>query len=189
MLNGLAVYHRRTAPFMRPHIRELANGQCPETLFITFADSRIVPNVITSSGPGDLFTMRNVGNLIPTADEDASTHAAIAFAVDKLKVSSIVVSGHSSCGAMTALVSAPGTEIGHADAYLRPWLAHGVPTLTAFGNGRHPVAPQAAISPALSRKDERRTLFRGSYVQCAQSGRGLAAVHDEGVANGESGQI
>jgi carbonic anhydrase len=144
VLNGLAVYHRRTAPFMRPHMRELANGQCPETLFITCADSRIVPNVITSSGPGDLFTMRNVGNLIPTADEDASTHAAIAFAVDKLKVSSIVVSGHSSCGAMTALMSAPGTEIGRADAYFRPWLAHGVPTLTAFGNGRHSVAQSAA---------------------------------------------
>jgi carbonic anhydrase len=129
---------------MRPHMRELANGQCPETLFITCADSRIVPNVITSSGPGDLFTMRNVGNLIPTADEDASTHAAIAFALDKLKVSSIVVSGHSSCEAMTALMSAPGTEIGRADAYLRPWLAHGVPTLTAFGNGRHSVAQSAA---------------------------------------------
>jgi carbonic anhydrase len=125
-------------------MQELANGQRPETLFITCADSRIVPNVITSSGPGDLFTMRNVGNLIPSPDHDASTHAAIAFAVEKLEVSSIVVCGHSSCGAMNALMSAPSAESGLADVYLRPWLTHGAPTLAAFDNGVHPVAQSAA---------------------------------------------
>jgi carbonic anhydrase len=144
VVNGLAVYHRRTAPLIRPHMQELANGQRPETLFITCADSRIVPNMITSSGPGDLFTMRNVGNLIPSSEDDASTHAAIAFAVEKLGVSSIVVCGHSSCGAMNALLSGPSTESGLADAYLRPWLAHGASTLAAFDSGAHPVAQSAA---------------------------------------------
>ena len=70
-----------------------------------------VPNVITSSGPGDLFTVRNVGNIIPADQVDESIEAAIAFAVDKLNVTSIVVCGHSSCGAMTAMLAAPPRDM------------------------------------------------------------------------------
>jgi carbonic anhydrase len=143
VLHGLAVYQRRTAPHLRPHMEKLADAQRPETLFITCADSRIVPNVITSSGPGDLFTVRNVGNLIPAGQRDESIEAAIAFAVEKLRVSSIVVCGHSSCGAMNALLagSAPASS---GDRHLHTWLAHGLPALTAYDGGRHPVAEDAA---------------------------------------------
>ena len=148
ILNGLAVYHRRTAPLMRPHMRELADSQRPETLFFTCTDSRVVPNVITSSGAGDLFTVRNVGNLIPVGGQDASVEAAIAFAVEKLGVSSIVVCGHSSCGAMKALLRQPtnGSRPTGADAYLRPWLTHGQSALTAFDDGQHPIAESAAAA-------------------------------------------
>ena len=140
VVKGLAVYQRRTAPYLRPHMEKLADTQQPETLFVTCADSRILPNVITSSGPGDLFTMRNVGNLVPCDRRDLSTEATIAFAVETLQVSSIVVCGHSCCGAMKALLSddTPG------DGHLHTWLAHGLPTLTAFDRGRHPVAREAA---------------------------------------------
>ena len=146
ILNGLAVYHRRTAPVIRTQMRELAHVQRPESLFITCTDSRVVPNVITSSGPGDLFTVRNVGNLIPVERQDASAEAAIAFAVEKLGVSSIVVCGHSSCGAMNALLSEPTNDSvpSQTDVYLRPWLTHGQLALSAFGGGRHPVAQSAA---------------------------------------------
>jgi carbonic anhydrase len=141
VLHGLATYHRRTAPVLRPHLKELADEQQPETLFLTCADSRVVPNVITSSGPGDLFTVRNVGNIIPVGQKDASVEAAIAFAVDQLGVSSIVVCGHSSCGAMKALLNgAPDDE------HLKSWLAHGNPTLEAFRDGSHPVARSAAAA-------------------------------------------
>lgn len=142
VLHGLAAYQRRTAPVLRPHMQDLAHAQRPETLFITCADSRIVPNVITSSGPGDLFTVRNVGNMIPAGRTDPSIEAAIAFAVDTLKVSSIVVCGHSSCGAMTALLGK--TDPG--DEHLKSWLAHGNPTLEAFDDGKHPVARSAAAA-------------------------------------------
>lgn len=140
VLHGLDVYHRRTAQYLRPHLKDLVHAQQPETLFLTCADSRVVPNVITSSGPGDLFTVRNVGNMVPAGRQDSSVEAALEFAVDKLNVSSIVVCGHSSCGAMTALLgkTAPGDE------HLNTWLEHGQPTLHAFQEGLHPVAQSAA---------------------------------------------
>lgn len=147
ILDGLAEYQRRTAPVMRPHLRELAHAQRPETLFITCADSRVVPNVITSSGPGDLFTFRNVGNLVPPDRGDASVEAAISFAVEHLGVSSIVVCGHSSCGAMTALLSAPTDGSAHPDDDdpVRSWLRHGRHTVAAFERN-HPVAGSAAAA-------------------------------------------
>ena len=142
VLDGLAIYQRRTAPLVRPHMEELAHAQRPDNLFITCTDSRIVPNVITS-GPGDLFTVRNVGNLVPVDHQDASIEAAIAFAVDKLEVSSIVVCGHSSCGAMHALLAGkPARTPG--EQYLSTWLDHASPALAAFDGGAHPVVRAAA---------------------------------------------
>lgn len=86
---------------------ELATGQSPETLFITCADSRIDPSLITQSLPGDLFVVRNAGNIVPRLDDDGTsadgTAASIDYAVSVLSVKHIVVCGHSSCGAMTAI--------------------------------------------------------------------------------------
>ncbi len=144
VLNGLALYHRRTAAYLRPHLEPLAHAQQPETLFITCTDSRIVPNIITSSGPGDLFTVRNIGNLVPEGRKDLSIEAAIAFAVEKLEISSIVVCGHSSCSAMNALLPQRRQNGGAEDESLRNWLAHAHPTLAAFDDGAHPVARSAA---------------------------------------------
>lgn len=143
VLDGLAIYQRRTAPLVRPHMEKLAHAQRPDNLFITCTDSRIVPNVITSSGPGDLFTVRNVGNLVPADHQDASIEAAIAFAVEKLEVSSIVVCGHSSCGAMHALLAGKVART-PGEHYLSTWLDHAGPALAAFDGGAHPVARAAA---------------------------------------------
>jgi carbonic anhydrase len=126
-------------------LEKLADAQQPETLFITCTDSRIVPNVITSSGPGDLFTVRNVGNLVPADQRDPSTEAAIAFAVEKLAVSSIMVCGHSSCGAMNALLGRRESRT-RGEESLATWLENGHPALEAFDDGRHPVARAAASS-------------------------------------------
>lgn len=147
VLDGLAIYHRHTAPYMRPHMKKLAHVQRPETLFVTCADSRILPNVITSSGPGDLLIVRNVGNFVASGQTDTSIEAAIAFAVAELNVSSIVVCGHSSCGAMNALLSRPPAASGTAaNDHLQSWLVHGRPTVEAFHQGRHPVARSAAAA-------------------------------------------
>ena len=84
------------------------HGQKPHTLFITCADSRVLAELITQSNPGDLFVIKNVGNIVPPADgggEFNSTAAAIEFAVEVLAVTDIVVCGHSQCGAVAALFS------------------------------------------------------------------------------------
>src|ERR1700752_1417945 len=82
-------------------------GQNPHTLFITCSDSRVLAELITQSQPGDLFVVKNVGNIVPPATAVGSTNstaAAIEFAVETLRVEDIVVCGHSQCGAMAALM-------------------------------------------------------------------------------------
>ncbi|HJQ45165.1 MAG TPA: bifunctional SulP family inorganic anion transporter/carbonic anhydrase [Amycolatopsis sp.] len=130
MRRGMAEFERRTSQLVRPYLSRLADVHEPETLFLTCGDARIVPNLITSSGPGDLFTMRNIGNLVPDhatcADgADASIGASLEFAVDVLGVREIVVCGHSSCGAMKALLGGTPDD---APA-LRSWLRHAEPSV------------------------------------------------------------
>lgn len=104
-------------------------GQKPHTLFITCSDSRVLAELITQSRPGDLFVVKNVGNIVPPAQvrgDTNSTAAAIEFAVAQLRVSDIVICGHSQCGAISALLSAKPVdpELPHLRAWLT--LAHPV---------------------------------------------------------------
>jgi len=81
-------------------------GQSPKALFIGCSDSRVMPAMITSSKPGDLFIIRNIGNFVAPFNPDADFHAtasAIEYAVSILEVSDIIVCGHSDCGAIEAL--------------------------------------------------------------------------------------
>ncbi|SHN31429.1 carbonic anhydrase [Actinacidiphila paucisporea] len=131
LLGGVSAFQRNTAPLVREELARLAReGQRPGQLFLTCADSRLVTSMITSSGPGDLFTVRNVGNLMPPPGSDASCDsvaAAVEYAVEVLEVSSITVCGHSGCGAMQALLGS-GHEPG-AQTPLARWLRHGRPSL------------------------------------------------------------
>lgn len=97
------------------------HGQTPETLFITCSDSRINPNLITQTQPGELFILRNVGNLVPPYESRGSTAAGIEFAVASLQVKDIIICGHSNCGAMKALLEPEQLEGMPAT---RAWLSH-----------------------------------------------------------------
>ncbi|GAA3612641.1 SulP family inorganic anion transporter [Kineosporia mesophila] len=130
VLDGVGSFHDRLGPRMRGVLHDLREGQSPCTLFITCADSRVVPNLITHSGPGDLFTVRNVGNLVPVRPSDPgdSTVAAVEYAVGVLGVTTIAICGHSGCGAMRALLE-PDGDLGGA---LPGWLAHAQDSLHRF---------------------------------------------------------
>ncbi|WP_328915089.1 MULTISPECIES: SulP family inorganic anion transporter [unclassified Streptomyces] len=140
LLGGVSAFQRHTAPLVREELARLAReGQSPGQLFLTCADSRLVTSMITSSGPGDLFTVRNVGNLMPPPGSDGSCDsvaAAVEYAVDVLQVSSITVCGHSGCGAMQALLGSdhePG-----APTPLARWLKHGQPSLARLAGSGEP---------------------------------------------------
>lgn len=127
------VHKFRTDEFgnYRKLFRKLSQeGQNPHTLFITCSDSRVLAELITHSKPGDLFVVKNIGNIVPPASvrgDTNSTAAAIEFAVDTLRVSDIVICGHSQCGAIGALLNP--SIVSPANPNLRGWLNLAAPVL------------------------------------------------------------
>ncbi|HYQ05022.1 MAG TPA: carbonic anhydrase [Polyangiaceae bacterium] len=105
LVKGIHTFQRGFFASHRDLFKQLAEaGQQPETLFITCSDSRVDPNLITNSQPGELFIVRNVGNVVPTRDLPGGTAAAIQYAVEVLNVENIILCGHTQCGALKAIL-------------------------------------------------------------------------------------
>ena len=107
----------------RELFQQLGRSHDPHTLFIGCSDSRVVPNLITQTHPGELFIVRNVANIVPPyrqTEEYVSTTAAVEYAVLVLKVDTIVICGHSNCGGCAAL-NLPDHELAHIP-HVRKWL-------------------------------------------------------------------
>jgi len=105
LVHGLHHFQQHVFRPQREFFERLATGQAPDTLFITCSDSRINPNLITQTEPGELFIIRNAGNMVPPHNRLPGGEAAtVEYAVAALGVSDIVICGHSQCGAMKALV-------------------------------------------------------------------------------------
>jgi carbonic anhydrase len=138
LIQGIVDFRRTVREGYRETFSKLALGQSPDTLFIACSDSRVVPNTFASTNPGDLFVLRNVGNLIPpcghhgVSSSDESEAAAIEFSILKLNVSDIIVCGHSECGAMRALIN----DRSQVEApNLKSWLRHGDPAIERLKAG------------------------------------------------------
>jgi carbonic anhydrase len=105
LLQGIRQFQHKEFPARQSRFEELASGQRPPTLFITCSDSRIVPDLITQTEPGEMFVLRNAGNLVPPYSAAPNGEAAtIEYAVKVLKVEDIIVCGHSHCGAITGVL-------------------------------------------------------------------------------------
>jgi carbonic anhydrase len=122
------IHHFQANVFLpqRQLFERLAHGQQPDALFITCSDSRINPNLLTHTDPGDLFILRNAGNIVPPAGAaNGGEGATIEFAVAALGVRDVIVCGHSHCGAMKGLLHPEGLQDLPA---MRAWLSHAAAT-------------------------------------------------------------
>jgi carbonic anhydrase len=147
LINGIVKFRRDVLPTYRETFARLALGQLPDALFIGCSDSRVAVNVFASTDPGDLFVVRNVGNIVPPFCENEQTAAfeseaaAIEFALNTLKVSNVIVCGHSECGAMQALVNGRNNV---RSSHLREWLSHGDDCMKQLESNQ---APNKKLAP------------------------------------------
>jgi carbonic anhydrase len=121
LLDGYRTFTTQRLPTEQHRYRELSErGQAPEVMVVGCCDSRVSPEVIFDAGPGELFVVRNVANLVPVYQPDSGTHgvsAALEYAVNVLKVKHVVVLGHAQCGGIRAFIDkaaplSPGDFIG-----------------------------------------------------------------------------
>lgn len=150
LIMGIVDFRERLLPQYAKRFRDLALTQSPDALFITCSDSRVVPDLLASTHPGALFTMRNVGNLVPPATVDGlsvgdlSEASAIEYALLVLKVANIVVCGHSECGAMKAVLAHhPKLKTPNLDR----WLHHAEAAATRLEH-------EGALDPSLKPHDQ-----------------------------------
>ena len=111
LIEGHKKFLAEVFPARKSHFHLLAEGQAPEWLFITCADSRVIPDLILGTEPGDLFISRSIGNVVPITSQDVDgVTATIEYAVEVLRVKHAIVCGHSDCGALKAALDRKSLE-------------------------------------------------------------------------------
>jgi carbonic anhydrase len=152
LIEGHKKFLAEVFPERKSHYHLLAESQAPEWLFITCSDSRIVPDLILGTEPGDLFIARAVGNVVPmtSCDVDGAS-ATIEYAVEVLQVKHVILCGHSDCGALKAAIDRRGLE--NLPKASR-WLHH----VEAAFSHRQP------LNPADGPQAELASIIRGNVV-------------------------
>jgi carbonic anhydrase len=151
ILKGISHFQEHVYPRNRELFQRLAQGQSPEALVIGCSDSRLALDLITQSGPGDMFVCRNAGNIVPPYDRAEAVSATIEYAVRVLKIKHIVVCGHSDCGAMKALLN-PESLSGLST--VSQWLRHAEGARHALDE-LPPAASQKEATDAVTRLNVR----------------------------------
>ncbi len=122
IVDGFLHFHHEVFPQQQALFKKLASSQKPRAMFITCADSRIVPELITQSSPGDLFVTRNVGNVVPPYGQmNGGVSTALEYAILALGVQHVIICGHSDCGAMRAVLNPDSLE---KMPTVKAWLRH-----------------------------------------------------------------
>src|SRR5262249_5018996 len=149
IIQGVIDFQRRVFGGKRSLFQRLGGGQKPLALFITCSDSRVNPNPLTQTEPGELFILRNAGNLVPAHGAPANGEAAtVEYAVAHLKVRDVILCGHSKCGAMAGPLA---PEAVAAQPAVAGWLEHArdvLPEVEAAGAG---LAPEDRLRLAIER--------------------------------------
>jgi carbonic anhydrase len=152
LIEGHKKFLAEVFPARKSHFHLLAEGQTPEWLFITCADSRVLPDLILGTEPGDLFISRSIGNVVPITSHDVDgVTATIEYAVEVLRVRHAIVCGHSDCGALKAALDLKSLE---NLPKARRWLEQ---VETAF-------AYRQPLNPADGESAELASLIRGNVV-------------------------
>jgi carbonic anhydrase len=181
LLDGYRAFREGHWPQVRQVYEKLADRQRPDKLVIACSDSRVDPHTIFNAGPGELFVVRNVANLVPPCEQGEGLHgtsAAIEFAVAKLEVRTILVLGHARCGGCTAALD---HTIGADTMFLAPWISLLEPALARVTDQHDPQTALERESIVVSM--ERLAAF--PFIADAMRGRGLKIAGARfGVADG-----
>lgn len=143
------IHHFRSGPFKRDRelFNKLVKSQHPEVLFISCSDSRVVPALMTQSNPGDLFELRNAGNMVPPFGASNGGEApTIEFAVKGLGVKDIIICGHTHCGAMKALLDPSQVD---SMPLVKSWLTHAETTRRIMAENYPDLAPEHRLNVAV----------------------------------------
>jgi carbonic anhydrase len=146
LVHGIHHFQNHIVQPNQDFFERLAGGQTPMAMFITCSDSRINPNLLTQTEPGDLFVLRNVGNIIPpSGTSNNGEAAAVEFAVEGLGIRDIIVCGHTHCGAMKGLLDLPSIK---TMQHVRKWLRHAEATQQIVEENYKHLTGQARLTVA-----------------------------------------
>lgn len=189
LINGYRSFVTQRLPQEQTRYRELSErGQSPQVMVIGCCDSRVSPEVIFDAGPGELFVVRNVANIVPTYAPDGAAHgvsAALEFAVQVLRVQHIVVLGHAQCGGVRAYVQ-EGEPLSPGD-FIGKWMELIAPA--ARDIGPRGALPMDEFIARLEKASVIRSIENLMTFPCVNilAGRGKIHLHGAyfGVARGE----